>query len=436
MPLPDWDKYIESHPEEYVKGNGEMAKPPKRKEGEVPQYTQAYCKAQLSKEDLKKTYKSALVPTCRRNDSRSFVQGKEFDVAELYENRINYCRPSKIYGIMWQQKVVPPFLKRILAGEQFTDEQLKEFEYYKYLVSRLNPINNPEGSPDAKGVRHVIYGKMRDYIKLAYDIRDNGLKAPIDMFCHDKPVHIKGKWMDKVIIVRGSRRIAILHALGVEKVPTRVWKTEWLAKRFIPDAHWPKDDKSIHACAVRQFVKMGVKATDKYWRHNYTPWYDNHIGKFLKGGHTKKILELGVKTGVSLLLWHEAFRAGQIYGLDIDPSRSDTLLKGKKRIKLIKGNQKDTVLLKKIGEKHGKFHVIIDDASHKPKNQRISFDVLWNYLEPGGVYVFEDTQTNFRPKHRDNSIFPMLYKKVTDIYESHKVREIQFYPNIVFITKA
>jgi len=108
----------------------------------------------------------------------------------------------------------------------------------------------------------------------------------------------------------------------------------------------------------------------------------------------------------------------------------------KKRIKVIKGNQRDRNLLKKIGEKYGNFHVIIDDASHKPHNQKRSFGVLWKYLESGGVYVFEDTQSNYRPKYKDSSIFPMLKSMIDEIYETHKVKEIQFYPNIVFITKA
>lgn len=431
MPLPDWDKYLETH-----NGEFEMATAPKIRKGEIRQFTQEYCRQQLTEEEQNVPYKSAHIKSWRRRGSLSFMQGMEFDVKELYNNRIGYCRPDKRYGIMWQQKCVPPFLKRVLAGEEFTDEQLREFEFYRYLVSRLNPQNNDNGIPDRKGDKHVIRSKMRDFIKLAYDVRDNGLKAPIDMYCSDKPVCPDGKnWLDKVIITRGSRRIAILNALGIEKVPARVWRSEWLARHFIPDAHWPKNGKSIHATAVRQFVKFGINSTDKYWRHNYTPWYDNHIGKFQIGFHTKRILELGVKLGFSHLLWHDAFPAALVYGLDKDPSRSDNLLKKKKRMKLFKGNQTDKDLLHKIG-KEGPFNVIIDDCSHKPKHQKISFDVLWEYLTPGGVYVIEDTQTNFREKYKKDSIFPQLYKMVNDIYLSHKVREIQFYPNITFITKA
>jgi hypothetical protein len=438
MPLPDWDIYLQSHPEEYIERK-DMAKPPKRKKGEIPPYTQEYCKLQLTEDEINQPYKSALMPCWRRRDSLSFVQGKLLDVEELFHNRINYCRPNKRYGIMWQQKVVPPFLKDVLADKEFTDEDLKKYKYYKYLVSRLNPQNCPDGNPDAKGVRHVLYSKMRDYIKLARDIRDNGLKAPIDLFCSDKPVCPDGKkWFDKVIIVRGSRRIAILHELGIKKVPARIWKSEWLAKRFIPDADWPRDDKTIQACAVRQFVKMGNKSTDKYWRHSYTHLYDRHIGKFQKGGHTKKILEIGVKTGVSLMLWHDAFPAGLIYGLDRDPEKCDRKIRKRRRIKVIKGDQTDKELLHKIARKYGPFHVVIDDGSHNPKHQNISFNVLWEYMEPGGVYVIEDAQCSFkkREKYAKHNIFPKLYSLVEDMYKKHTVRDVAFYPNLVFVTKA
>ncbi len=429
MPLKDWGKYLETH-------NGEfMATAPKRKKGEIPQYTQEYCKLQLDEKDLQVKYVPATIKTARKNDSRYFMQGKSLDVEELYHNRINYCRPEKHYGIMWQQKIIPRFLKKILKNETFTDERLMSFQYYKYLISRLNPQNNGSEGPDSKGVKHCL-GKMRDYINLTYDIRDNGLKAPIDLFCYGEPERVNGKWVDKVIITRGSRRIAILHALGVKKVPARIWKSEWLAKRFIPDAHWPKNDNSIHAHAVRQFVKMGVESTDKYWRHNYTPWYDNHIGKFQHGFHTKKIFELGVKTGVSLLLWNDAFPAAKVYGLDRKPEMCRPEIRKKKRIKIFTGDQTDTKLLKRIADKYGDFHVIIDDCSHNPKHQRISFDVLWKRLEPGGVYVFEDTQSSFRSKYKKHSIFPMVKSMIDDIYETHQVREIQFYPNLIFVTKA
>ncbi len=437
MPLKDWGKYLETHNGEFENKGKNMAKPPKVKPGEIAQWTQDFCKQQLTKEDLDIEFIPAYIGSPKKKDyDYYFLAGRELDVEELYHNRVNYCRLSKRYGIMWQQKVIPPFLKRVLSREEFTDEQLRGLKYYKYLISRLNPLNNPNGNPDEKGVRHVLNSKMRDFIKLAYDIRDNGLKAPIDLFYVDKPVKKDGKWIRRAVITRGSRRIAILHELGIKKVPARIWRNEKLARSFIPDASWPTDGNSIHAHAVRQFVKMGVKATDKYWRHNYTPWYDYHIGKFQRGGHTKKILELGIRTGVSLLLWRSAFKSAEIYGLDIDIEKSRRLLKKKNRIKVIKGNTKDENLLHEIGSKYGPFHVIIDDASHNPKHQKIAFDILWQYLNKDGVYVFEDTHHNFKKKNKKTSIFPMLKSMADDIYINNTIKEIQFYPNIVFVTKG
>lgn len=424
-PLPEWNNNGDVNVVE------DLSEQPLRPSKHKP-WTQAYCKDQLTK-PIEDKIVPATIRTIRNNDSRSYMHGRTFPVKELYENRLAYCRDNKLHGIRWQMEIVPPFIKRVLNGEDFEDdEKIKRLTYYQYLVSRLNPVVNPNGKPTPRGVRHCI-GLVRNYVSLIKDIRDVGLKSPIDMFITGD---ISNDMRDRVVITRGSRRIAVLYHLERKTIPARVWKSEWLATRFIPSAIWPADSNSIHSCAVRQFIKYQEKATDKYWRHNYTLWYDNHIGHWQKGGHTKRILELGVRCGMSLLLWHDAFPHSLIYGLDTNPELSEEILKGRKHIKVYKGNQKDVKLLKRIAEESGPFNVVIDDASHKPKNQRVSFNTLWPHLTKGGVYVIEDLQSNYRKKYKADSIVPEIKALIDNIYENHEVREVNWYPNIVFITKA
>ena len=60
------------------------------------------------------------------------------------------------------------------------------------------------------------------------------------------------------------------------------------------------------------------------------------------------------------------------------------------------GDQSDAEFLQRfITETHGGFDIIIDDGSHVPKHQIISFENLWPSVKPGGLYAIEDIETSF-----------------------------------------
>ena len=46
---------------------------------------------------------------------------------------------------------------------------------------------------------------------------------------------------------------------------------------------------------------------------------------------------------------------------------------------------------------HG-WDIVIDDGSHVPAHNIISFEVLWKNVRPGGIYVVEDIETSYYPK--------------------------------------
>jgi len=148
-----------------------------------------------------------------------------FNVKELCENRPKYANPSKRgqRNIKRFLEVFPPFIQDIANGQEFTKEELETLPYFDYLVSR------------SKGKR-LVHHKIQDAIKLFYDIKNYGLKAPLDMHYHSG---------DKLCLVRGGRRLVILNQLGYKKVPVRIFASYELYKRLSPSAIWepgPKEE--------------------------------------------------------------------------------------------------------------------------------------------------------------------------------------------------
>lgn len=139
--------------------------------------------------------------------------------------------------------------------------------------------------------------------------------------------------------------------------------------------------------------------------HSYHEHYAKRFDPIRKD--VKKILEIGVFRGHSMLMWEKYFPNAQIYGVDIDYSPHNfgvnayELCKDKKRIHLFKMDacKEENVfnLMKTIGED---VDIIIDDGSHHPMHQLISLVSYTDYLKPNGYFVVEDV---FMHKMFDNS---------------------------------
>ncbi len=100
----------------------------------------------------------------------------------------------------------------------------------------------------------------------------------------------------------------------------------------------------------------------------------------------RRILEIGVKGGGSLLLWRALFPQAAIVGLDVKPPLTG-LPEG---VVTLQGDQSDAKLMKHIGRVHGPFDLVVDDGSHVSDHQRLSFVCLARHLSPGALYVIED----------------------------------------------
>jgi hypothetical protein len=90
-------------------------------------------------------------------------------------------------------------------------------------------------------------------------------------------------------------------------------------------------------------------------------------------------------------MWLELFPNAFIYGMDIKKKYSGP------RHKVVKGDQSDIQDLNYIKNAIIKDNLffIIDDGSHIPEHQLLTFNTLFPSLIEGGIYVIEDIETSY-----------------------------------------
>lgn len=183
---------------------------------------------------------------------------------------------------------------------------------------------------------------------------------------------------------------------------------------------------------------------------HYLDVYPEIVGHL--AGKDVTFLEIGVYKGGSLGLWKGYFGEGsKLVFLDIDPACKDLEIDGT-TIEI--GDQEDAEFLKRIGAEYGPFDLIVDDGGHKMSQQRTSFQALFQFLKPRGLYVVEDTHSSYWPgfgggfRAKDSFIEAMKdlvdrmhswYTDQDDIFPLHiaakLIRSVRFYDSMVIIER-
>ncbi len=164
------------------------------------------------------------------------------------------------------------------------------------------------------------------------------------------------------------------------------------------------------------------EGTDKSKRkHLYTKWYDFYFSRIRK--EEINFLEIGVKWGHSLLTWDRYFENGKVFGLDINfpKNKKDMNKKVIDNFEIFVGDSGDKKILKEVCDNiPGGIDIIIDDASHKSNHQIIAFKYLFPRLNPGGIYVIEDTFLSYN-KDFHSVGYPTLIR-----YLNRRVDDVNF----------
>ena len=105
--------------------------------------------------------------------------------------------------------------------------------------------------------------------------------------------------------------------------------------------------------------------------------------------HPKSILEIGIRSGGSLMAWRTLFPDARVVGVDIIPPSPRRIQQYKKmNIEWYVCDATKMSMFDYIGNKP--FDLIVDDGSHFYKHQRESFDILRDSFNH--YYVIEDVR--------------------------------------------
>ena len=128
--------------------------------------------------------------------------------------------------------------------------------------------------------------------------------------------------------------------------------------------------------------------SDKFTSHGYHRYYT----PLLQPLRNKpiRLLEVGIDRGSSLQLWLEYFPRATIYGMD-----RSTESEGE-RFRVYQGDQSRREDLRKVlALIDGSLDIVIDDGSHVPAHQLLTFSEFFPRVSAGGIYIIEDIETSY-----------------------------------------
>jgi Methyltransferase domain len=126
------------------------------------------------------------------------------------------------------------------------------------------------------------------------------------------------------------------------------------------------------------------------WKH-YFDIYHRHFSRFV--GREVHVLEVGIYSGGSLLMWREYFgELAHIYGVDISEAcrayEDD-------RTKVFIGDQADRSFWAELRKAAPLIDIVIDDGGHLPEQQLVTLEEMLPHMRSGGVYLCEDIHNRF-----------------------------------------
>jgi hypothetical protein len=127
--------------------------------------------------------------------------------------------------------------------------------------------------------------------------------------------------------------------------------------------------------------------TDKHGSHDYIVQIYNHIHAIVPD--LKLIVEIGVRWGASLALWHLAFPHAKVVGYDIHEQILHPIAEGLSRENKIQIIIQDAYQSMLRQDFYQAIDLLIDDGPHTLESQQITIQQI-DALSPSGTLVIED----------------------------------------------
>jgi len=178
--------------------------------------------------------------------------------------------------------------------------------------------------------------------------------------------------------------------------------------------------------SVKELYNKQEHQSDKGDKHSYIDKYYDPTFTPLKN-KVKKICEIGILKGSSMKLWYEFFDDAEIHGVDkklrwFEYDHKSYL----DRCRLHIGRSDDTKTWKQIPKD---FDIIIDDGHHEYQTQADTFQIAWEHLKSGGIYVIEDPVDIDRDKSRFEALHPSCkihdFRSISNVFDDVIIQYIK-----------
>jgi len=151
---------------------------------------------------------------------------------------------------------------------------------------------------------------------------------------------------------------------------------------------------------------LASAGSDKAGHHGYTRFYSREFE--LLRDQPIRLVEIGVEQGRSMKGWQLYFAnaATHVYGIGYGNWQTQfktecdaavqTATSAASACTIFRGDQSNATFLGAfLQDSGGRFDIVIDDGSHVPGHQRVTFETLWPSIVPGGLYTIEDVETSY-----------------------------------------
>lgn len=151
------------------------------------------------------------------------------------------------------------------------------------------------------------------------------------------------------------------------------------------------------------FDAISCRNSSDRWPQGYSILYDELFAHLRYS--PVRILEIGFRRGRGARSLAEYFLRGVVHSIDYHKYNEEAFYDNlpaalKHRLFLHNVDQSSEQELlaflsdvnkpSRKGKDPKKFNIVIDDGSHKPEDQILSFEILWDALADGGYYIIED----------------------------------------------